>query len=94
MDVNYKKAIEWYEKAAEQGLARLSIIWVYVPEWPGVDVNHKKAFEWYKKAAEQGDAKAQCNLGRCTMKAMAWMNQRGLRVVREGGGAGTRRGSV
>ena len=31
MDVNYKKAFEWYEKAAEQGYANaqmLSIIWV------------------------------------------------------------------
>ena len=28
VDVNYKKAIEWYEKAAQQGVQVLRVIWV------------------------------------------------------------------
>ena len=64
MDVNYKKAIEWYEKAAEQGNAaaqnNLGLIYTH---GNGVDVNYQKAIEWYEKAAEQGNAQAEFNLG-------------------------------
>ena len=55
MDVNYKKAIEWYEKAAEQGDAEAQYnLGVMYENGQGVDVNYKKAIEWYEKAAEQG----------------------------------------
>ena len=49
--MNYKKAIEWYEKAAEQGHAdaQYNLGGIY---GQGVDVNYKKAMV-YEKAAEQ-----------------------------------------
>ena len=55
VDVNYKKAIEWYEKAAEQGdaQAQYNLGSMYY-NGQGVDVNYKKAFEWFEKAAKQG----------------------------------------
>ena len=74
VDVNYKKAIEWYEKAAEQGTQRLSIIWVSCTDHGhGVDVNYKKAIEWYEKAAEQGHAMLSIIWVSCTIMARAWM---------------------
>ena len=64
VDVNYKKAIEWYEKVAEQGYADAQYnLGVMYYHGHGVDVNYKKAIEWYEKAAKQGDADAQNNLG-------------------------------
>ena len=64
MDVNYKKAFEWYEKAAKQGLAGAQYnLGVMYHQGRGVDVNYKKAIEWYEKAAEQGYANAQYSLG-------------------------------
>ena len=64
MDVNYKKAIKWYEKAAEQGDAggQFNLGGMYY-HGHGADVNYKKAIEWWEKAAEQGHAHAQFNLG-------------------------------
>ena len=63
-DVNYKKAVEWYKKAAEQGYAKAQYnLGVMYDNGRGVDVNYKKAAEWYEKAAEQGLAEAQYNLG-------------------------------
>ena len=58
--MNHKKAIEWYEKAAEQGdaEAQYNLGNMYY-HGHGVDVNHKKAVEWFKKAAEQGHRRAQ-----------------------------------
>ena len=54
MDVNYKKAIEWYKNAAEQGHANAQCnLGVMYYNGRGVDVNYKKAIEWYEKAAEQ-----------------------------------------
>ena len=64
MDVNYKKAFEWYKKAAEQGYAKAQYnLGIMYYHGRGVDVNYKKAFEWCEKAAEQGYADAQHNLG-------------------------------
>ena len=60
VDVNYKKAIEWYEKAAEQGDADAQN---YLGSIHYNGKNYKKAIEWYEIAAEQGDAHAQYNLG-------------------------------
>jgi hypothetical protein len=46
VDVNYKKAIEWYEKAAEQGDAGAQYnLGVMYRNGDGVDVNYKKAIE-------------------------------------------------
>ena len=72
VDVNYKEAIEWLEKA-KQETQRLSLIWVSCEHGLGVDVNHKKAIEWFEKAAEQGYADAQYNLGIPYEMARAWM---------------------
>ena len=60
----------------------------------GVDVNYKKAIEWFEKAASR-TAEAQYNLG--PVQEGPWRGcelQEGDRVVREGGQAETRRGSV
>jgi TPR repeat protein len=64
VDVDYKKAIEWFENAAEQGHAdaQRNLGFIY-DQGQGVDVDYKKAIEWYEKAAEQGHAYAQYNLG-------------------------------
>ena len=62
VDVNYKKAFEWHEKAAEQGYASAQHnMGVMYHNGHGVDVNYEKAIEWYEKAAEQGHG--QRNLG-------------------------------
>jgi TPR repeat protein len=61
---DYKKAFEWYEKAALQGDARaqgmLGLMYYF---GQGVPQDYKKAFEWCEKAALQGDVGAQCLLG-------------------------------
>jgi TPR repeat protein len=59
---DYKKAAEWYEKAAEQGLDKaqhlIALMYCY---GKGVPKDYKKAAEWYEKAAEQGLVEAQYN---------------------------------
>jgi len=61
---DYKAALEWYKKAAEQGHAvaqnRLGAMYA---KGDGVTQDYKEAFKWYRKAAEQGYALAQFNLG-------------------------------
>ena len=73
VDVDYKKAIEWYKKAAEQGLAsaQFNLGNMYY-HGQGVDMNYKKAIEWYEKAAKQGHAKAIIWVS-CTIMARVWM---------------------
>ena len=80
---DYKKAMEWYAKAAEQGYARAqyNLGVMYYNGW-GVPKDYKKAMEWYTKAAGQGLAAAQNNIGsmyyngwgvtRDYKKAMEW----------------------
>ena len=61
---SYKKAFEFYEKAALQGyiIAQNSLGLAY--EWgQGVDANNQQAMYWYSKAAKQGFAQSQNNLG-------------------------------
>ncbi|MBP5419901.1 MAG: SEL1-like repeat protein [Bacteroidales bacterium] len=63
---DYKKAVEWYTKAAEQGDARAQCNLGYCYEnGRGVEQDYQKAVEWYTKAAEQGYASAQNNLRCC-----------------------------
>ena len=61
---DYEKAMEWWQKAADQGYAQaqfnLGVIYAS-DEW--VTQDYKKAMEWWQKAADQGDAEAQYNLG-------------------------------
>ena len=73
MDVNYKKAFEWYEKATEQGNAMAqSNMGVMYDFGLSVDENHKKTVEWYEIAAEQGSVDAQFIWVSCTTMAIAW----------------------
>ena len=61
-----RKAVEWYRKAAEQGIAVAQFnLAVCYDDGEGTAVNKPEAFHWYKAAAEQGFAKAQFNLAGC-----------------------------
>ena len=62
---DYKKAIEWYQKAAEQGHAdaQYNLGWIY-EKGRGVSADNYKALEWYEKAAVQGVAMAQEGIDR------------------------------
>ena len=56
--------MEWYRKAAEQGLARAQCNLGFCYEnGTGVPQDYAKAVEWYRKAAEQGLARAQYFMG-------------------------------
>ena len=61
---DYKKAIEWFRKAAEQGNAKAQWnLGLCYKNGKGVDKNYGKAVAWSRKAAEQGNASAQFYLG-------------------------------
>jgi len=82
---DYKEAVKWYNKAAEQGhtyaQSRLGLMY---DNGQGVPQDYKEAVKWYTKAAEQGNAAAQCNLGvkydngqgvlQDAVQAYAWSN--------------------
>ena len=61
---NDEKAVEWYQKAAEQehAIAQYDLSWMY-QHGRGVSPNSSEAFKWCRKAAEQGYADAQNTLG-------------------------------
>ena len=61
---DYKQAVEWYRKAAEQGHAnaQCSLGFMYFMG-QGVTQDYKQAAEWTRKSAEQGYPMAQYNLG-------------------------------
>jgi TPR repeat protein len=63
---DYKQAVKWCAKAAEQGNAKaqgsLGAMY-YLGE--GVVRDYKQAVKWLTKAAEQGNATAQLHLGIC-----------------------------
>jgi len=61
---DYKEAVEWYRKAAEQGYAKAqSSLGLLYTNGKGVQLDHKEAVAWFRKAAEQGRAVTQFNLG-------------------------------
>ena len=61
-----RKAVEWYRKAAEQGLASAQTkLGLCYYNGTGTVENKSEAFHWLKKSAEQGYAQAQYNLGVC-----------------------------
>ena len=64
MAQDYKQAVAWYRKAAEQGdaMAQSNLGGMY-DKGRGVAQDDKQAVAWYRKAAEQGDVDAQFNLG-------------------------------
>src|ERR1039458_7345977 len=54
------KAVEWYQKSADQGYAAAQFnLGFRYANGRGVPKDDIQAVEWYKKTAEQGDAKAQ-----------------------------------
>lgn len=66
VEQDYKKAVEWHSKAAEQGNANAQYnMGLCYYNGHGVQQDYGKSVEWYSKAAEQGDADAQSNLGYC-----------------------------
>jgi TPR repeat protein len=64
VDVNYKKAIEWYEKAAKQGYAAAQYqMGVMYENGVGVNQDDSMTMRWYAKAAAQGFEGAQRQIG-------------------------------
>ncbi|MEZ7694682.1 tetratricopeptide repeat protein [Neisseria sp. 27098_8_139] len=56
--------MQWFGKAAEQGLANAQYnLGVAYANGQGVHQDLVQAEQWYRKAAEQGFAEAQYNLG-------------------------------
>ena len=60
---NYSMAIEWYHKAAMQGVVVAQCnLGVLYNRGRGVEKDYAKAMGWYVKAAAQGNAVAQRHL--------------------------------
>jgi hypothetical protein len=61
---DYKEAVKWFRKAAEQGnaAAQASMGHLY-EEGKEVAKDYKEAEKWFRKAAKQGNAAAQSRLG-------------------------------
>jgi TPR repeat protein/membrane protease YdiL (CAAX protease family) len=58
------KAVQWYQKAADQGYARAQAdLGNLYEKGLGVPKDLAVAVSWYRKAADQGYARAQANLG-------------------------------
>lgn len=61
---NYIEALEWFQKAAEQGNEyALCNLGRFYMEGIGVDESPKKAIKYFLAAAEMGNADAQFNVG-------------------------------
>jgi hypothetical protein len=56
---DYKQAVAWYQKAADQGNAgaQYNLGFMYKNGY-GVNKDSKQAVAWYQKAADQGDVDA------------------------------------
>lgn len=66
---DYKQAVYWWTKAANQGIAAAQYnLGVGYYNGKGVARDYKQAVYWYTKAANQGYANAQYNLGVCYYK--------------------------
>lgn len=63
---NFKRAVELYQKAADQGDPRgQTDLGVMYENREGVALDHKRAVVLYERATEQGDACARTNLAMC-----------------------------
>lgn len=63
---DYSKAVEWYQKAADQNLPIAQYNLAYCYEFGlGTEQNYQKAIELYRKAAAQNYGLAKLNLGCC-----------------------------
>lgn len=64
VEQNYKKAADWYIKAANMGHApSQNVIGVLYRQGLGLEQNDNEAVNWYTKSANQGNLAAQYNLG-------------------------------
>jgi len=62
---DYRQAVYWFSKAAEQGYpVAQNNLGVMYAKGQGVSQDYQQAGYWYRKAAEQGNPLAQYNLGR------------------------------
>jgi TPR repeat protein len=61
---DYAKALQWYQKAADQGYAEAQYLLggLYISGY-GVPQDYAKALQWHQKAADQGFTNAQFGLG-------------------------------
>ena len=61
---DYKEAVKWYTKAAEQGYAdaQFNLALMY-DNGQGVPKDYKEAVKWYTKSAEQGGGTLSTTLG-------------------------------
>ena len=94
VEIDKKKAAEWYTKAAEQGsaLGQWNLAFLYV-RGEGVEEDEKKARELLKKAAAQGYAPAEYDIGmmyfygiggkRSRSEALEWMQKSAAQDYRE-----------
>ena len=65
-EIDYAKAVEYFQKAADQGYpVAQNWLGLCYDEGTGVIQDFEKAAQWYKKAADQGYPDAQNNLGLC-----------------------------
>ena len=61
---DYARAVGWWRKAAEQGMAEAQYnLGIAYDNGQGIPQDYAEAMKWFRKAAEQGYAKAQYNLG-------------------------------
>ena len=66
VEQDYKQAIEWFTKAANQNHPDAQYLLGYCFfKGLGVEKNLEQVVEWFTKAAEQGDTSAQNQLGYC-----------------------------
>ncbi len=70
---DFKKALTWYQLAAEQGDAdaqyKLGLIY---SNGQGTPKDHKKASKWFQLAAKQGNKLAQSKLDKLPSKNNLW----------------------
>ena len=70
--LNYKKAIEWFEKAAEQGFALTQYnLGAMYGRGQGVDVNYKEGVRVVREGAEKDTHMLRIIWVPCTIMAMA-----------------------
>jgi TPR repeat protein len=77
---DYREAMKWYRKVAEQGSVwgQSKLAWMYctvVPYYNSGVTDYAEGVKWYKKAADQGSVEA--------MNALAQMHEKGNGVVQD-----------
>lgn len=63
VEKNYKEAVKWFRKAAEQGHAESQCtLGIFYYNGVGVAKNEREAIKWLRMSAEQGCLKAKISL--------------------------------